>query len=135
MTKANRTEKIKRLIFIGRLAPQKRPDWLLRISEGTGFPVEVMGEGELRDYIQKASTDRNLDFRFQGQRKDPWSEVENGDLLIIPSEYEGDGLVVVEGMQRNLPMLLADIPDFRRFGLPDLNYCSSVEDFISSIRP
>lgn len=132
-TKPKRTEKIKRLVFIGRLARQKRPDWLLSISEGSGIPVEVIGEGDLRDYMQKAAIDRKLDFSFQGQRVDPWSEVKNGDLLIVPSKYEGDGLVVIEGMQRELPMLLSDIPDFRRFGFPEVNYCISENDFISSI--
>ena len=30
-------------------------------------------------------------------------------------------------------MLLSDIPDFRRFRLPDRNYCLSVDDFTTRI--
>ena len=128
-----RTKNVKRLIFIGRLAPQKRPDWLVTIAEKTGLPVEIIGEGSMRESMQKAATASGLEFNFRGRISDPWEVIEDGDLLIVPSEYEGDGLVVIEGMQKGLPMLIADIPDFRRFDLPEANYCKSVEDFIRSI--
>ena len=36
-------------------------------------------------------------------------------------------------MHQEIPMLLADIPDFRRFKLPEEHYCKSVGDFICSI--
>ena len=60
-------------------------------------------------------------------------EIKEGDLLIVPSGYEGDGLVVVEGLQQKVPMLLSDIPDFRRFGFPDSNYCVDPADFVNRI--
>ena len=85
------------------------------------------------DCKQKAAIAGDLSINFRGQIRDPWGAIEDGDLLIAPSEYEGDGLVVIEGMQKGLPMLIADIPDFRRFGLPEANYCKSTEDFILSI--
>ena len=132
-TELTRTKEVKRLIFIGRLAPQKRPDWLLTIGEKTGLPLEIIGEGSMREAMEKAVTDGDLNINFRGRIRDPWGASKDGDLLIVPSEYEGDGLVVIEGMQKGLPMLIADIPDFRRFGLPEANYCKSVEDFIHSI--
>lgn len=132
-TELIRTENVKRLIFIGRLTPQKRPDWLINIGEKTNLLVEIIGEGSMQKAMQKAAITRDLNINFRGRIRDPWGAIEDGDLLIVPSEYEGDGLVVIEGMQRGLPMLIADIPDFRRFGLPEVNYCKSVEDFIFSI--
>ena len=87
----------------------------------------------MREAMENAVTAGGLNINFRGRISDPWAAIEEGDLLIVPSEYEGDGLVVIEGMQKGLPMLIADIPDFRRFGLPEANYCKSVENFIFSI--
>ena len=127
------TGHVRRLIFIGRLAPQKRPDWLIEIGEKTSLVVEVIGEGYMRKAMESAATTRSVDMNFRGRISDPWNLLEDGDLLIVPSEYEGDGLVVIEGMHQEIPMLLADIPDFRRFKLPEEHYCKNVSDFIYSI--
>lgn len=132
-TKSRRTGKIKRLIFIGRLVPQKRPDWIIEIANVTRIPIEVIGEGELRTLMEKSAIERRLVVNFRGHLRDPWADLEDGDLLIVPSAFEGDGLVVVEAIQKNVPMLISDIPDFRRFGLPEANHCKDVESFINCI--
>ena len=124
---------LQRLVFIGRLAPQKRPDWLISISEKTNIPVEIIGEGDMQRDMEELVKDKNLQVNFRGRIQMPWGEIKEGDLLIIPSGYEGDGLVVIEGMQQKVPMLLADIPDFRRFNLPERNYCKGIDDFVDSI--
>lgn len=132
-TDHNREVSLKRLIFIGRLAPQKRPDWLISIGGRTNFPVEIVGEGSMRETMERAATMSKMQINFRGLIREPWGVIQDGDLLIVPSEYEGDGLVVIEGMEKGLPMLIADIPDFRRFELPEINYCKSIEDFIFAI--
>lgn len=126
-------ETLRRLVFIGRLAPQKRPDWLLYIGKNSNFPVEIIGEGSMQESMQELADNESLQINFRGHLQEPWGEIKHGDLLIIPSEYEGDGLVVIEGMQQGLPMLVADIPDFRRFGFPDRNYCKNAEDFVDAV--
>lgn len=128
-----RSNEIRRLFFVGRLAPQKRPDWLLEIGKQTNLPMEVIGEGLMRSSLEDRARQFEVKANFRGQITQVWEQVVDGDLLIVPSEYEGDGLVVIEGIQKGLPMLLADIPDFRRFGLPDKNYCKDVNDFTKRI--
>jgi glycosyltransferase involved in cell wall biosynthesis len=61
-------------------------------------------------------------------------DIKVGDLLIIPSKSEGDGLVLLEGMQLGLPILLSDISDFRRFNLNSRNYCKTQSDFLLKIK-
>lgn len=70
---------------------------------------------------------------FLGRVDNPWLEVVPGDLLIVTSMSEGDGLVVIEGLQYGIPMLLIDIPDLRRFNFPDRNYCTDLQDFVDRI--
>lgn len=124
---------LKRLVFIGRLTEQKRPDWVLEIASQTQLPAEFMGEGTMMKRLIEMATFNNLDVKFLGQVIDPWSTVKEGDLLVVPSKYEGDGLVVIEALHNRVPMLLASIPDFRRFGFPEANYCFGIADFVQKI--
>ena len=87
----------------------------------------------MRKSLEELARHFEMKANFRGQITQVWEQVEDGDLLIVPSEYEGDGLVVIEGIQQGLPMLLADIPDFRRFGLPDKNYCKDINEFVKNI--
>ena len=124
---------IQRLIYIGRLSKEKQPDWLLEITRNTRIKTEIIGDGLLRTELENEVKRKNLQVNFYGQQLKPWAHIESGDLLIIPSAYEGDGLVLVEAMLYNCPVLLSDIPDLRRFQLPNRFYCRTVEDFITSI--
>jgi glycosyltransferase involved in cell wall biosynthesis len=132
-SKNNQMVDIARLIFIGRLAPQKRPDWFLKIGNHTNIPMEVIGDGSMRKDLEAIAAGLSVVTNFRGQLRNPWENIEVGDVLIVPSAYEGDGLVVIEAMEKQVPLLLADIPEFRRFGLPEVNYCATVEDFVYKI--
>lgn len=124
---------IKRLVFIGRLTPEKQPEQIIEIGKRTDLPVEVIGDGFLKNSLNEKTNSEGLPVTFHGRMRDPWSFMTFGDLLIVPSASEGDGLVVVEGMREGVPLLLSDIPDFRRFDLPDRNYCQSVNDFVERV--
>lgn len=127
-------EETSRLVFIGRLSREKRPVLALEISKRVGIELAVIGEGSLRRELEIRSNQENIAAQFYGHLENPWSEIRAGDLLIVPSSFEGDGLVIIEGLQRQRPMLLADIPDLRRFDFPDVNYCLDVESFVVRIR-
>lgn len=129
----HKVEEIKRLVFIGRLVDEKRPDWVLEIAAHTKLPTVYIGSGLMLECLKERVMNRNLPITFYGQAVDPWVLVKKGDLLLITSKYEGDGLVVLEALHHDVPMLLADIPEFRRFKFPDSNYCNSVDDFVKKI--
>ena len=126
-------QKLVRLIFIGRLAEQKRPDWVLEIVAQAKLPVEFMGDGPMLEQLRNTATYKNLQATFSGQVLNPWLAVQEGDLLVVPSKYEGDGLVVIEALHHKIPILLADIPEFRRFALTNSNYCTDVDQFVKQI--
>ena len=54
-------------------------------------------------------------------------------MLIVPSSFEGDGLVLVEAMVNQIPVIANDISDLRRFNLEDSNYAATIEDFSNLI--
>jgi len=125
---------MKRLVFIGRLTKnQKQPHWMLDISEHTNLPVVFYGEGLFKDELMQSALTRNLNAEFHGFISNPWSEISSGDLLIVPSAWEGDGLVVVEALSRAVPILLNSADDLKRFGLPGKHYCASSQEFAERI--
>jgi len=132
--KISTDEPLRRLVFMGRLeSRQKQPELLLEIAASCDLEVLFIGEGSMKAVLQVEAETRKLKATFAGYTSDPWSLVGSGDLLIVPSTFEGDGLVVVEGLRYKVPLLIADIPDFRRFGFPDRNYCRDVNSFSERI--
>jgi len=126
--------KLKRLIYIGRLSPEKNFNIVLDIARETLLELIVIGDGPLIENFKTQSKENKIKSRFLGYKTNPWNFIKVGDLLIIPSKSEGDGLVLLEGMQLGLPILLSDISDFRRFNLNEKNYCKTKSDFIQKIK-
>ena len=125
---------LKRLVFIGRLTKaQKQPQKVLEIARQVNLPVLFVGDGLFVDELKEMAQQFNIDAIFLGHVPDPWEKLDNGDLLLVPSAWEGDGLVVVEAMLRSVPILLSDILDFRRFNLPDKFYCYDSSSFSNRI--
>jgi glycosyltransferase involved in cell wall biosynthesis len=57
----------------------------------------------------------------------------HGDLLVMTSRFEGDGLVLVEALVNNLPVLVRETDDFRSFNLPGDNYFESLDQAVEKI--
>jgi len=125
--------RLKRIVFIGRLSAEKQPERILKIAHLTQDKVLIIGEGAMRDFLEREATSNEAKTTFSGFVGNPWSLIKRGDVLIVPSAREGDGLVVIEALQNRIPLLLSDIPDFRRFGLPERNYCKTESDFAKRI--
>lgn len=124
---------IKRLVFIGRLSEEKDPKLVLQVASLVKLPVIMIGEGSLMNSLKSFAKTTNVEANFLGFVKYPWDETKLGDLLLVPSFFEGDGLVVLEGMVRGIPIILKDIPEFRRFQLQDRNYADNPKDFCDTI--
>jgi glycosyltransferase involved in cell wall biosynthesis len=127
------TNTLKRIAFIGRMSKEKHPEIPLEIAKVTGLPVVMIGDGDLKVELAEHYKKLESEVHWTGQLREPWEPIMLGDVLIIPSAYEGDGLVILEGLQRGVPMLVSDIPDFRRFEFPEVNYCVSIEDYYSRL--
>ena len=125
--------KIKRLNYVGRLSHEKQPLWALEIAQRVDLPVRIFGEGLLRKQLQDFGIENNIETKFPGFVSNPWEFFDEGDLLIVPSSFEGDGLVLVEALSNRIPLIANDIPDLRRFNLEDKNYASNIEEFSDSI--
>ena len=120
---------LKRLIFIGRLTEQKRPNWIIELGKATETEVGIYGEGSQEEALRQMAQANSKKVNFFGFNPQVWTYVTRGDLLLVTSGWEGDGLVILEALNNRVPLLLSDIPDLRRFNLPDRNYCSDLRNF------
>ena len=129
INKSKSNGKIKRLNYVGRLSQEKQPLWVLEIAQIVNLPARIFGEGLLKKKLQDFGKEYGIESEFSGFVSNPWEFFEEGDLLIVPSSFEGDGLVLVEALSNRIPLIANDIPDLRRFNLEDYNYASNVDDF------
>jgi glycosyltransferase involved in cell wall biosynthesis len=109
-------------VFIGRLRAEKRPDWLISSAVKAGLSVDIFGDGNQSEILREKYSKLYSQVRFHGFVTNPWGQLGENSIVVVPSEYEGDGMVVAEAILRGYAVLLADNPDLRRFGLPDVNY-------------
>jgi len=123
-----------KLVFIGRLSEEKQPGMFLDICRKTKIPGVIFGDGPLRSEIEDRVKTESLDVDLRGFATYPWAEVSDKDLVIVTSKNEGDGLVVAEAVMLDIPILLLDTPDLRRFDLPVDSYKKDVSDFCENIK-
>jgi len=121
------------LVYVGRLSLEKRPDWFIEICAISGLRGTIVGAGAEEDNLRSIAAKTDAQVEFVGYISDPWVSLDSANLIIVPSRSEGDGLVVIEALNAQLPILLSDIPEFRFFGLPDQHYCATPDAFISRI--
>lgn len=126
-------KKISRLVFIGRLSEEKQPHLVLELSKLTRLPSLLIGSGNLEEELRSIARKYSLQTKFCGYVLNPWGELFVGDLLIVPSRFEGDGLVILEAIRNKVPLVLNDVPDLRRFGLSNDFYFKSISDLATEI--
>jgi glycosyltransferase involved in cell wall biosynthesis len=97
--------------FVGRLSVQKNIPLL--ISAVTNLSRElsnlwcvIVGGGELAEYLTSLVREQNItNVRFLGPKTNAADLMPAFDILCLPSSWEGLGLVLIEAMQRHVPII------------------------------
>jgi glycosyltransferase involved in cell wall biosynthesis len=58
--------------------------------------------------VQQLGLERRV--HFLGFQENPYPAIANSDLLLVPSLYEGFGLVVAEAAALGVPAVVSDVP-------------------------
>jgi glycosyltransferase involved in cell wall biosynthesis len=119
----------KRVCFVGRISDEKDPRMFCEIASRSKLSTLVIGDGALREQLQ----DSYPEFLWTGHIANPWMMLGHGDLLVMTSRFEGDGLVLLEALANNLPVLVRATDDFKSFNLPKDNYFESLERAVERI--
>lgn len=105
-----------RLIFCARFTPVKDPLGLIRAYATLERPptLVMIGDGPLMTEAQteaRAATRGKVE--FLGWRADPWTEIRTGDILVSPSSWEGLPYMLLEALDRAVPIIASDIAGHR----------------------
>ena len=105
------------ILFVGRLADQKRVDDLLKALDllqhvQPDARTVIAGDGPLRDHLEQITHAFHLDsqVRFLGHRNDIPRLMAAADLVVLPSSYEGLPNVILEAMQSRKPVVATTAP-------------------------
>jgi glycosyltransferase involved in cell wall biosynthesis len=101
---------LRRIIFAGRLAPEKNlPVVVEAIRALPDIEFVMAGEGPLRAEMEAVAAEcPNLRMTGWLSREELCAEVDQADLLILPSHTETFGTVALEAMARGRPALVAE---------------------------
>lgn len=107
----------RRLLAMGRLAPQKQMDHLVGAFEALApenpdVDLWIWGEGELKSQLERQVRESGLEQRvfLPGRTDTPWAEMAGSEMLVLVSAYEGFPNVMLEAMALGLPCVAYDCP-------------------------
>jgi len=111
------TEHPRRLVAMGRLAPEKGYDILIEAfatlaDRHPNWMLDIFGEGPLQDALQQQITRNNLEerVRLPGWTDDRLAEFSRADLFVMSSHYEGFPNALLDAMACGLPAVSFDCP-------------------------
>jgi len=129
--------------FVGRLTAQKNIQLLIRaMAIRPDITCLIVGEGELRSELERlACTLGCSNVRFLGAQSDAAGLMPLFDVLCLPSVWEGLGLVLLEAMLQDVPIIasragaIPEVLDGGRCGvLIDPSMVTSLVDAIDAVR-
>lgn len=109
-----KTNDEKKVIWVGRLDEPKNPGLLLEAFALVNFKQKLtltfVGDGPLRFALEQRCIDLGLNERvnFAGFHPNPYEEIVGSDLLVLSSDWEGFGNVVIEAMLAGLRVVSTD---------------------------
>lgn len=113
------------ILAVGRLTEQKGFDVLLRsfskAQEKTEVRLMIIGDGPQRARLEKLVIELGIDkkVQFAGYQRNPYKYMNNADLFVLSSRWEGLPNVLIEAMGAGLKVIATDCPSGPRDILED----------------
>jgi len=108
-----------RLLYVGRLVPHKRVDWLITavrglVAEYPTIKLVIVGKGSEENHLKQMAESWGLSHQVEFKGVLGIEELERemnvSGMLAFPSCQEGFGVVIIESMAAGLPVIAADAP-------------------------
>jgi glycosyltransferase involved in cell wall biosynthesis len=94
------------LLYVGRLSPEKRIDWLLPVLDAVpSARLAVVGDGPARPRLERLFAGRAVRFTGYLRGEELAQAYAAGDVFVFPAANETLGNVVLEAMASGLPVV------------------------------
>ncbi len=111
------------ILFVGRLTKQKSVEILLKAIKilknkySKNLKIAIVGDGELKENLNNLTVELgvNREVKFLGVRKDVKELMVSSKIFVLPSRWEGFGIVIIEAMSNMLPVIATNVG-----GIPEL---------------
>lgn len=111
-------------LFVGRLEAQKDPLLAVESALAGEVPLTVLGEGSLHDEVARRA--QGTDVVLHPFTSRPWELYARHRVLLLSSEYEPFGNVIVESLAAGTPVVAVDCDFGPRFVLDGARFSSLV---------
>lgn len=108
--------KVCKIISVGSLSYQKNFEFLITAflkANISHTELHIYGAGPMKQKIEQLINSHKDKVRLMGVRKNIEEVINDYDLYVSASLYEGLSLSVLEAMATGIPLLLTDIPSYR----------------------
>jgi glycosyltransferase involved in cell wall biosynthesis len=111
------------LLFVGRLEKEKRAERAiaaLKAARDAGHDagLTIVGSGSQLAHLQQTARTLGLErfVVFAGWNADVTPYFQTADVVLVPSDYEGYGMVIVEALSAGIPVIATDVGVAREAG-------------------
>lgn len=127
------------LAAIGALRFPKNQQYLIRAFEklkNEKFELHIYGTGVLQKELEQLIKESGVNVILKGEVKNASRLLSQYHLYVMPSEFEGFSLSILEAMAMEIPMLISDIPSFREQCADTAVFfdLKNTDDFISKLK-
>ena len=111
---AERTEALIRIASVANMRPEKNHRVLLEalgnvLGEGLAFQALLAGDGELRPELERQAERLQLPVKFLGSVEDPQKLLEEADIFVQHSSFEGLSNSLLEAMSSGCAIVATDV--------------------------
>lgn len=131
-----------KIVHIGRFSEQKNHKYLIDIFERIykvypNFKLVLVGQGELEDDVKNYVKTKKLENNvvFYGTVDSSYKVLNEADMFILPSKWEGIPMTIIEALGTGLPVIAANVG-----GIPDMIennkdgfICESIDEYSDCI--
>jgi len=105
------------ILFVGRLTKQKGVDILLKAIKilkneySRNMKIAIVGDGELKENLNNLTVELGLnkEVKFLGVREDINGIMNSAKIFVLPTRFEGFGMVIIEAMSNMLPVIATNV--------------------------
>ena len=129
------------LIFLGRLTAQKNPKLLLEvfndlILKRPDISIAVVGAGDQFESFNESIHKNNLqdNIEMYGFMENPYPVLNASKIMILPSKWEGYGLVAVESLSLGIPVICSGAGGLKNIVNSSCgNICKNKDEYVQEI--